>query len=152
MDRARQILGYGAAAVRAAEAQAIREGLLGTPKLMRVNEILQQGISPAMRDTARDYAMRQTFLGEPYGFAGALANIVANAKNSGNAKLATLARVIVPFTRIAANLFNEGLNYTPVGAARAVTSRFTGPCVGPLFDAAVRDAIATFEAAGSLPR
>jgi glycosyltransferase involved in cell wall biosynthesis len=38
------------------------------------------------------------------------------------------------------------------GAGRAVTSRFTEPCVGPLFDAALRDAIATFGAASPLPR
>ena len=38
------------------------------------------------------------------------------------------------------------------GAGRAVTSRFTEPSVGPLFDAALRDAIATFGAASPLPR
>lgn len=123
IDRARQILGYGAAQVRAAEAQAVREGLTGTPAKMRINEILQQGISPAMRDNARDYALRQMFLNDPYGFAGAIANIVAGAKNHENPVVSTAARVIVPFTRIAANLFNEGLNYTPVGAARAKFAR-----------------------------
>ena len=119
INRARQIMGYGAAQVRAAEAQAIREGLDGTRAKMRTAEILQAGIPKGMKETARDYALRQTFLNEPYGFAGAIAGVVNNAKNSKHPALATAARVIVPFTRIAANLFNEGLNYSPVGAARA---------------------------------
>jgi hypothetical protein len=123
VDRARQIAGYGAAQVRAAEAQAMREGLIGTPAKMRTAEILQQGVSPAIRQTALDYALRQTFLNEPYGFVGGIAKVVQNAKASDNAVVATAARVIVPFTRIAANLFNEGLNYTPVGAARARFAR-----------------------------
>ena len=119
VDRARLMLGYGAKEVRAAEAQVIREGLAGTRAKMRVAEILQTNLPKEMKVTARDYALRQTFLNDPYGFAGALANVVAQAKQSENAVLSTAARVIVPFTRIAANLFNEGLNYTPVGAARA---------------------------------
>ena len=119
VDRARQMLGYGAAQVRAAEAQAIREGLEGTRAKMRVAEILKSSLPTAMKETARDYALRQTFLNEPYGFAGAIANLVNTAKQSQHPVLSTAARVIVPFTRIAANLFNEGLNYTPIGAARA---------------------------------
>lgn len=119
VDRARLMLGYGAAQVRAAEAQALREGMAGTRAKMRVSEILQSQLPVEMKETARDYALRQTFLNEPYGFAGQVANLVASARQSPHAGLATAARVIVPFTRIAANLFNEGLNYTPAGAARA---------------------------------
>ena len=118
VDRARLILGYGAAQVRAAEAQAIREGFEGTKAKMRTGEILGQNMSKQMRDTARDYALRQTFLNDPYGCVGYIANTVASLKN-GPPLVATAARVIVPFTRIAANLFNEGVNYTPVGASRA---------------------------------
>lgn len=123
VDRARQIAGYGAGQVRAAEAQAVREGLTGTRAKMRTAEILQAGISPAIKENARDYALRQTFLNEPYGFVGGLAKAVQNAKTSDNATVALGARLIVPFTRIAANLFNEGLNYTPIGAARAAFSK-----------------------------
>ena len=119
VDRARQIAGYGAAQVRAAEAQASREGLTGTPAKMRTSEILNAGISPAIKVNARDYALRQTFLNEPYGFVGGIAKVVQNAKSSEHPAVALGARLIVPFTRIAANLFNEGLNYTPIGAARA---------------------------------
>ena len=119
VDRARQMLGYGAAQVRAAEAQAIREGLEGTRAKMRVAEILKSSLPTAMKETARDYALRQTFLNEPYGLAGAIANLVITAQQSQHPVLSTAAQVIVPFTRIAANLFNEGLNYTPIGAARA---------------------------------
>ena len=123
VDRARQMLGYGAAQVRAAEAQAMREGLAGTRAKMRVAEILQSNLPSAMKENAKDYALRQTFLQDPYGFAGTIANIVASAKQSPNAIVATGARVIVPFTRTAANLFNEGLNYSPIGAARAKFAR-----------------------------
>lgn len=123
VQRARQMLGYGAAAVRSAEAQAIREGLEGTRAKMRVAEILKANVPAAMKDTARDYALRQTFLSDPYGFIGAIANSVANMKASDNRVLATAAKVIVPFTRIAANIFNEGLNYTLVGSARAAFGR-----------------------------
>ena len=123
IDRARQMLGYGAGPVRAAEAQAVREGLEGTRAKMRVAEILKAGLPEAMKNTARDYALRQTFLQEPYGFAGAIAKQVNDAKQSQHPVVATAARVIVPFTRIAANLFNEGLNYTPVGALRAKLAR-----------------------------
>ena len=121
--RARQIAGYGAAQVRAAEAQALREGLTGTPAKMRTSEILNSSIAQSIRENARDYALRQTFLNEPYGFVGGIAKVVQNAKSSDHPAVATAARIIVPFTRIAANLFNEGLNYTAIGAARAKFAR-----------------------------
>ena len=85
---------------------------------MRVAEILKRNLPDAMKITARDYALRQTFLNEPYGLAGAIAAWVNNAKQSPHPMLASAARAIAPFTRISANLFNEGLNYG-AGALRA---------------------------------
>lgn len=119
VDRARLMLGYSAGQVRAAEAQALREGLGGTRAKMRVAEILQQNLPEEMRETARDFALRNTFLGDTYGWSGELADAVNRLKHSEHAGVAAAARTIAPFTRIASNLFNESLNYTPVGALRA---------------------------------
>ena len=46
---------------------------------------------------------------------------MASAKNNQNLPpgLRLAARALAPFTRVAANILNEGLNYTPVGALRA---------------------------------
>ncbi len=117
--RARAILGYGLAAVEAAEDQAAREGKTGAAASRRAAEILEQLRPEQMRETAADYGRRVTFNGEPYGVLGQIAQLINQAKGSDNRKLATAAMLIAPFTNIVANVVNESLNYTPVGALRA---------------------------------
>jgi hypothetical protein len=118
-ERARQILGYGAEQVQAARDQAVREGLSGSAAKRRAAEVLSGGRSQEVRETAAEFARRQTFNNRPYGLLGEVAGMFNRAKGSQNQKLRTAATLIVPFTNIVANVVNDSLNYTPVGALRA---------------------------------
>lgn len=123
VNEARKTLGYGAQAVAEANAQSAREGLNGWAARKRAGEILDARRPVEVREDAKQYALRQTFLNEPYGIAGAMAQAVENAKRSSNVGLARSSQVVAPFVRIAANLFNEGVNYSPAGAVKALLSR-----------------------------
>lgn len=118
-DRARQILGYTLKAVDTARAQAAGEGLTGNAAARRVAEILNNNRPLELREDVRQFALRTTFNNEPYGALGAVAQLLNRAKASENAKLRVAANLITPFTNIIANVVNESLNYTPVGALRA---------------------------------
>lgn len=119
--RTDEIVGNLPARVAAAEAQARTEGLRGLDFRRRVAEIIEQSRPEALRETARDYALRATFNGDPYGLIG----VVARAMNAVN-RQAVVTRAVVPFVNVVANVMNEGLNYTPVGAGRALWGHFKG--------------------------
>lgn len=118
-DRARQILGYGSKAVATAQAQAQQEGLKGSAAARRTAELLNAGRPLDIREDAVQFALRSTFNNDPYGALGFVASLINQAKVSDNAKIKLGANLIAPFTNIIANVVNESLNYTPVGAVRA---------------------------------
>jgi hypothetical protein len=114
-----------------AEAQATAEGLAGLDYRRRVNEIMEQGRPDALRETAKDYALRVTFNQEPSGVLGAIASGVHKA-----AARAPFLKVVVPFVNIVANVANESLNYLPpVGFGRALYGTWFGKLDGkPIAD------------------
>jgi hypothetical protein len=115
----------------AAEAQATAEGLTERDHARRVEQLLEMGRPEALRETARDYALRVTFNNQPYGVLGALAQGV-----NWTAEKVPLLRLIVPFTNIVSNVVNESLNYfPPVGYGRALYGHWQGELQGkPITD------------------
>jgi hypothetical protein len=118
-DRARQLMGYGLKAVATARAQASQEGLQGSSAARRAAELLNNNRPLELREDARQFALRTTFNNDPYGALGFIAHLLNQAKAAPNRKVRFAANLITPFTNIIANVVNESLNYTPVGAARA---------------------------------
>lgn len=133
-QRTRDILGHVEARRPAAQVQARNEGLRGLDFRRRVDEILEQSRPEALRESARDYALRVTFNGKPYGMLGT----IAEGLNSMRAK-APVLNSIVPFVNIVANVVNESLNYVPpIGAARALYGHWSGKLEGkPITDHAL---------------
>jgi hypothetical protein len=99
----------------------------------RVREIIQQrreGTMPGSTQLAREFALRISYLNEPYGLAGIIAKGMRSMLEEGRVRhplAGTLAKTQVPFTTVAANLLNEKLNWTPVGLARAALADVTMP-------------------------
>jgi hypothetical protein len=119
-DRARQILGYGVEATRRARVQAESEGFTGSAAKRRTAEIMNANRPEGLREEARQFALRTTFNNQPYGAMGAIAHVLNSAKQSSNRKVSVGANLVAPFLNIIANVVNESLNYTPIGAARAL--------------------------------
>lgn len=112
--RVRQILGTDAEARSKAEAQALTEGLSGLDYARRVYQIMQDVRPEDLSQSAKDFAELTTFTNKPYGILGGIAAGI----NLMNRKT-QVTRMVVPFVNVVANVTNEGLNYTPIGAARA---------------------------------
>lgn len=87
----------------------------------RVFEILESGITAENTEVipkAAEYARRVTYNYKPEGMLGMIAGLI----NSGTQKV-PIAKYLVPFTNIIANVANEQLNYTPIGMARSFTEQ-----------------------------
>lgn len=86
---------------------------------IRAEEILLQmkGVSRSDIEGADEKALTATFNQKPKGLAGQIAGVFDSL---GDKNL--VIRAMVPFTRVVANVLNEGLNYTPVGGFRAAFS------------------------------
>lgn len=117
-NRVREIMGWTADAKAKAEAQAKAEGLTGDIAARRVNELIEQQRPPLLMENARDYAFLGTFNNDPYGVLGA-----ATRYWGGFAEQVPAAKLVVPFTRIVANVTNSSLNWTPVGLWRAARAQ-----------------------------
>lgn len=103
----------------AAEAQATQEGLTGGAKVRRVAEIMEQGRPPDLVQGAADYGRFATFNQDPQGVLGVLSSGIAGMSQ----RFAPL-RLVVPFTRVVANVTNNALNFTPWGYRRLFPSAF----------------------------
>jgi len=80
----------------------------------RIFEITQQNRDLSIIEQSADFAARSTYNYPPEGALGALVKGINNWLN----KLPFL-RFFIPFTNIIANVANEQINYTPLGAVRA---------------------------------
>jgi len=80
----------------------------------RIFEITQQSRDLSVVEQSADFAARSTFNYPPEGALGALVRGLTQALN----KIPVL-RFFIPFTNIIANVANEQINYTPLGAVRA---------------------------------
>lgn len=101
----------------AAAQQAADEGLTGTNYRRRMAEIIQQQRPEAMQSAAAQDALYATFNQHPRGVLGALAGHISELSN----QWAPL-RLVVPFTNIVSNVFNNTLDYTPWGYRRRFPS------------------------------
>jgi len=114
-----------------AKVQAAREGLTGLDLLRRANEIIEQrreASLPGSLETARQFALKQTYNANPYGLLGSISEVLNHMNRS-----LVVTRFLVPVVRIVANLANESLNYfPPVGLARVALTRW-GPAEVKLF-------------------
>lgn len=112
------------ARLQAAEAQARTEGLTGMDFKRRVFELVEQSRPVKMQQDAREYATAAVFNGDVKGALGYVATTIQTLTSKlvistpvGNIKPAVY---IIPFTRVITNVSNAYLDYTPVGAARAL--------------------------------
>jgi hypothetical protein len=90
--------------------QAVRD------KKRRVYELIEQGRAEDFSKETSTFASKGTYNYPPDGVLGAM----ARSFNQFSEKV-PLAKLIVPFTNIIANVFNETLNYTPIGLLASQT-------------------------------
>lgn len=122
-----------------------RKGYAGADLKARINEFVANPPQSAA-DAALEYALRGTYNNKPTGAIGAIANglggIVRRIEKTGEnanriknpvlrtaAKVAAiptvLPRMILPFTRVVANVANVALDWTPVGLPRILNPDLT---------------------------
>jgi len=92
----------------------------------RVRELIEQNradevLSPENMFNPDEFAARATFNYQPEGYAGILADSLSKAS-----KPIWPLRLVVPFTRIVANVQNSFLDWSPWGFVRAQTGMKTG--------------------------
>ncbi len=81
---------------------------------LRANEIIEKNIPEEVRQPAKDFASFVTFNYDPEGVLGFVATKLAETGEKY-----PWFRLVVPFTRIVANVLNQQLDYTPYGFLRA---------------------------------
>lgn len=136
---------YGMDIRSAARDIAIKENLRGEELKQRIAE-LQAKPTPEMAESAVNYALRGTFNQKPTGVMGVLTGMIGKATqvsleksveakksfqalrdgrledvNSaaiGEVAVKSMGRLIVPFSRVVANVVNAGLDYSPIGFVR----------------------------------
>ncbi len=114
-QKVRDLLAMSPAEFEAARQQAKAEGLTGLDYQLRVGEILRQKRDAGLVERGVNFGREATFNQEPRGYLGVAAKAIRDASN----KFPPL-RLFVPFTNVVANVANASLNYSPVGAVRAV--------------------------------
>jgi hypothetical protein len=143
-QRVADLMGNTADAVAKARGQAIAEtaalnksGLGARLDIWRrTREIIEQRreqTMPGSTERARDFALRSAYLNEPYGYLGLIATAVRTGLEKGRKEfpiVGTLAKTQIPFTTVVANILNEKMNWTPIGAVRAAMSLRTGELYG----------------------
>lgn len=98
----------------AAEQQADAEELKGNTRIKRVFEIMEQERPPALAEEAFNFSRKMTYNQDPVGVMGWFAEKV----NEFHRKFpigGVFVRVYLPFVRIAANMFNASVDWTPAG-------------------------------------
>lgn len=91
---------------------------------------------PGSSARSEAFALRSTYLNEPYGLSGALANGAQRLLESARRESPILGGALktqIPFIRIVANVLSERLNWTPYGIGRAAVSHLPGKFHGKLY-------------------
>lgn len=104
----------------------IKEGLSAEKLESRIEELTAKPIEEMIVE-ADKFAARGTYTQKPTGVLGALTEAV----NAATRKV-PLLRVVVPFTRIVANVTNNSLDWTPIGFKRALLPEGTFKTFGKL--------------------
>lgn len=111
--RVSEVLHLSPEAREAAKAQAAKEGLKGINAKLRARELLAQQMPAELVEGRVGWARTSTFNQDPQGVMGAVASSIRNFSNRF-----WPAKLVVPFTNIVANVFNQALNYSPWGYTR----------------------------------
>ncbi len=129
-----EVLGHTKERVEAAKVQANKEGLKGRDFQRRVDELVETSRPEALRQNAKDWALKTTFNQQPTGFLGEVAKGINQVAEKYPA-----TRFVVPFTNIVANVMNGGLDYfPPTSAYRAIRGHMSGKFEGkPITDKGV---------------
>lgn len=93
---------------------AIKEGLKGDKLQERIKE-LNERPTPEMEQQVEQYGKYGTFNQEPQGALGALATGLGSV-----ARKVPGGKLIMPFSRVVANVLNNSLDWTPVGIKRGL--------------------------------
>tara|TARA_R110000823_G_scaffold146425_5_gene276719 strand:+ start:36 stop:3194 length:3159 start_codon:yes stop_codon:yes gene_type:complete len=115
-----RILGTSEQDIARFTVQAESEGLVGAQKKLRVFELTEQARPPEIMEDSTAFAGRATYNYDPEGILGTAARAVSNM-----ARAHPGIKLIVPFTRIVANVTNRGIQYTPLGYKRAFGKKIT---------------------------
>lgn len=92
---------------------AVKEGLSGLKLVDRIDELTSKP-TEQMIEVADQFAQRGTYTQKPTGVLGAISSGV-----SGLTRKVPAVRLIIPFSRIVANVLNNSIDWTPVGFLRA---------------------------------
>ena len=101
------------------EKQAMAEGFTGLRLRHRIDELMERSRPAEIQTESTEYAKRATFNYQPEGLGGWLGEKVREFQTRAPSPAArVLARFIVPFTRIVANVMNTSVDYSPWGFVR----------------------------------
>lgn len=103
-----------------AREQALKEGLKGEARASRTEEIYKNP-SPELAAQADEFGLRGTYNQQPQGVIGSIANGIATVTRDHPG-----AKLIVPFTRVVANVINNAIDLTPQGFTRAISGKMKG--------------------------
>jgi hypothetical protein len=113
LDWANEALNGTAAQRQAFETQASREGLTGTRKAIRVNELFEQRLPPETLEAADFAGTRANAFEKPKGMPGMIAAFVGKA-----AEKWPELHLVMPIVRLPMNLLNNAIDMSPLGFAR----------------------------------
>lgn len=119
-DRMKEILGLDKMPNFIKQAEA--DGFEGQAAIARAIEMRESVRDAAISQGSSEFASDATYNHDPHGLLGVLSKGFENTINTLSERspyAGLVARTIVPFTRIVANVTNRGLNYTPWGYKRA---------------------------------
>jgi hypothetical protein len=120
--RVAELMGQDDALFARAKAQAKTEQLTGNDLRRRVYELVDEQRGMGASEQARQFALRATYNNKPEGVAGALANAI-----EGFTGKYPMAKFVVPFVRIPANVLNTYIDYTPFALPRLIQNRAKHP-------------------------
>lgn len=110
------ILGYDR--IPEFEKQAESEGYTRYQKQARVTELMLMSRPAELQKAATDFASEATYNVKPYGLMGALSSGIESITRRYK-----VGKLVVPFTRIVANVVNRGLNNSPYGYVNAIRGK-----------------------------
>lgn len=133
--------------------QAMKEGYKGAELVRRTEELTAEPLEEVLKQ-ANAFAERGTYTQKPIGIMGMVSEAISSVTTPrrSDTTLKTFARstgrLIVPFTRIVANVVNVGLDWTPVGALRTVDVMKEGGTLRQRNQAMSRAVLGTIAMAG----
>jgi len=136
-----------------AREQALKEGYTGAKLNSRIEE-LYSSPTDVMEKQAEQFGAYGTFNQKPEGLMGVLANglsSISTIKPGDKTEIKvgkSAVRLVVPFTRIVANVINAGLDWSPVGLGRAALLKVEGGTPRAAYQEFGRGAMGTLAMAG----